>query len=472
MASVYQKRGTWYARVKDATGAWRALATKAANKTEARRLAQDLERRAERQRHGLDPLPSDATMSLGELCSWWLRERCPEASVDGERRRLELHVTRTALGDVPLAQVAPAALDGRLREMERDGAAPASVNKLRAVLHTVFARAIKAQLWTGANPVAAVETRRVPRRAYATLRAEEVPVLLPHVPDYWRGVFAAALYTGMRKGELFGLLKTDVDLPLRAILVARSYDRDTTKGGHADALPIALPLVPFLEAAMHSPGELVFPWPDGRMRTREADPQKILRTALARAGLVDGYEHTCRRCRARGTAHVERHGDASPRRCPVCGMTLWPRALPRPLRFHDLRHTTATLLLRAGVDPHRVQRIMRHHDLRTTLGTYGHLDVEDLRAAIATLPTDVGGSAPSVRTEDPRRAAVGNGLVTRLLPDDCEQKKEGPEIRVSPGTSGPYMERENGFEPSTLALARRCSTAELFPQKGCEGAAL
>lgn len=76
------------------------------------------------------------------------------------------------------------------------------MNKLRAVLHTVFSRAIKAQLWTGANPVAAVETRRVPRRAYATLRAEEVPVLLPHVPEDWRGVFAAALYTGMAVAAL------------------------------------------------------------------------------------------------------------------------------------------------------------------------------------------------------------------------------------------------------------------------------
>jgi hypothetical protein len=46
---------------------------------------------------------------------------------------------------------------------------------------------------------------------------------------------------------------------------------------------------------MRSPGDLVFPWPDGRMRTQETDPQKVLRTALARAGLVDGYEHTCRR---------------------------------------------------------------------------------------------------------------------------------------------------------------------------------
>src|SRR5512133_1421969 len=123
MASVYLKRGTWYARVKDATGAWRSLATKAASKTEARRLAEDIERRAERQRHGLEPLPGDSTMTLGELCAWWLRERCPAPSVEGERRRLDLHVTRTPLGDVPLAQVTPAALDGRLRDMERDGAA-------------------------------------------------------------------------------------------------------------------------------------------------------------------------------------------------------------------------------------------------------------------------------------------------------------------------------------------------------------
>ena len=103
-----------------------------------------------------------------------------------------------------------------------------------------------------------------------------------------------------------------------------------------------------------------------------------------------------------------------------------PRALPRPLRFHDRRHTTATLLLRAGVDPHRVQRIMRHRDLRTTLGTYGHLDVEDLRAAVATLPADVGGSAPSVPAgkprssfdfaQDERARATADRLVTRLLP--------------------------------------------------------
>jgi len=49
------------------------------------------------------------------------------------------------------------------------------------------------------------------------------------------------------------------------------------------------------------------------------------------------------------------------------------------MRFHDLRHTFATELLRQGVDVHR---LMRHSDVRVTTGTYSHLLVEDLRAAV------------------------------------------------------------------------------------------
>jgi integrase len=76
----------------------------------------------------------------------------------------------------------------------------------------------------------------------------------------------------MRKGELCGLRKRDVDLPSGTLTVARSYDRETTKGGHADVLPVPSPLKPYLETAMRSPGDLVFPGPDGRMRSVESDP--------------------------------------------------------------------------------------------------------------------------------------------------------------------------------------------------------
>src|SRR6266853_4240299 len=69
----------------------------------------------------------------------------------------------------------------------------------------------------------------------------------------------------------------------------------------------------------------------------------------------------------------------------MCGAKLWPKAIPRPMRFHDLRHTAATLMLRAGVDAHRVQRILRHASVTTTTGTYGHLALEDLRDAVSRI---------------------------------------------------------------------------------------
>jgi len=67
-------------------------------------------------------------------------------------------------------------------------------------------------------------------------------------------------------------------------------------------------------------------------------------------------------------------------------MKLWASPSVRQMRFHDLRHTTATLLLRGRVDAHRVQRVLRHRDIKTTTGIYGHLVVEDLREAINLLP--------------------------------------------------------------------------------------
>ena len=54
------------------------------------------------------------------------------------------------------------------------------------------------------------------------------------------------------------------------------------------------------------------------------------------------------------------------------------------VRFHDLRHTAASLLIQGGVDLYRVGAILGHSDTRTTR-RYAHLAVENLRQAVATL---------------------------------------------------------------------------------------
>src|SRR5260370_290187 len=128
-------------------------------------------------------------------------------------------------------------------------------------------------------------------------------------------LIAPTIYRGLRKGELLGLRKSDVDLRSRLLTVSRSYDRDTTKGGHADVIPIAAELVPYLERALaQSPSTLVFPVPDGSMMSEQIGLEHVLRRPLGRAGIVTGYEHVCQ---PKGCAHSEPAADSALRRCPI-----------------------------------------------------------------------------------------------------------------------------------------------------------
>src|SRR5438477_634854 len=155
----------------------------------------------------------------------------------------------------------------------------------------------------------------IPSTAQTKTEARRLAAELDCVPLAWRSFTATAIFAGLRKGELCGLQKADVDLDAAVITVRRSYDHETTKGGHADVVPIAPALGTYLRAAIdESSSELVFPWSDGSMRSPECDPEKVLRRALGRAGMVERYEHSCRRCKSRGTPHVEKHEDPALRR--------------------------------------------------------------------------------------------------------------------------------------------------------------
>jgi integrase len=168
--------------------------------------------------------------------------------------------------------------------------------------------------------------------------------------------------------------------PVASVAVRRSYDHETTKGGHADLIPLATPLRPYLaEAMLASRSEYVFPAADGSMRSEETKLQQILGRALGRAGMVQGYHHVCRR---KGCEHKEKTKDRALRHCPKCNMKLWPKGIPRPMRFHDLRGTTATLLARAGVGLVVAQRILRHSDPRLTANIYSRVDLSDLQAGV------------------------------------------------------------------------------------------
>jgi integrase len=144
---------------------------------------------------------------------------------------------------------------------------------------------------------------------------------------------------------------------------------------------------------------------------------------------------------------VEAQGDA-PRQCEEAGsgMRLWPSPVPRPVRFHDLRHTTATLLLKSGTPLGVVQRLLGHSDPSITAMTYGHLESEDARAhldrlSFAPAPAEPVAEVLQLAGERP------NGAGTRSAwPTGGPHRRRGPKQRprlspVSREESGPSISR-------------------------------
>lgn len=383
---VTQRGGVFYVKWRGADGIWRRRATTCRTRGEANKYFSELVTQAERQRRGLEARPIDIGMSLGGLCQWWLDNRCPKASRRRMKSLIGQHVRRTQLGALALNAVSARAIEAYYDDMERKEYAPRSINLVRLALCAVFTQAKRAGLWAGDSPAHATEPREVSRTPRPVLKPDEVALVISKVAPSWRNFFACAAYLGLRKGELCGVLKEHYDPIQRTLYVGRSYAAEMTKGKRVDYLPVTDRLAPFLEAALKTPGPHLFPGPKGKMRGEYAAPEDILRVALRRAGLVEGFLHKCRRCVRHGKkSEPIKAPDDEKRRCPKCGYTLWPVAIARPMRFHDIRHTAATHLLQAGVPVQHVQRILRHSSIATTVNTYGHLMTEDLRPALENL---------------------------------------------------------------------------------------
>ncbi len=382
-----EKRGdTWFIRYTDVGGRRRRRRTFARTEEQAYRLWLDLAHKIERQKLGLEPLSLNPEgWTLAKLMNWWLDTHSARTSShDRDRSYLTTHILSDGeLASLPLEHVTAGRIERFL--LSKTELKPKTLNHLRAYFSRAFAAAKDIEVWLGENPTARVKKRRVPRPTHAVLDVHEVPRLLAAANAPWREIFAVALYAGLRKGEIFGLRADDVDLAHDLLFVRRSHDRETTKSGRGRVVPIHPELRPHIEAALDARGSSVwlFPAEDGGQMNDRHKVGDRLAAALVRAGFIRAYTWKCRR---KGCGYAEVEVPTSEAHvCPRCAFQLWSVPLARKLRFHDLRHTAATLYLQAGADLHAVQRILGHSSPVITTKTYGHLDQKYIREQMLKL---------------------------------------------------------------------------------------
>ena len=268
------------------------------------------------------------------------------------RRGIELHIT-PRIGDIPLKKLTGRDLQwlykdlqehGRLREAQKGkqpGLSDSTIRGIHTMLHNALDRAVKERLIVR-NPADDCVPPKIPKHEMKILPPEQIKSYLTAAEQ--RGVlpmFYLELISGLRKGELVALQWSDLDIENKTISVSKQAGRnnagepDITRPKTENSIrKISIPqdAVELLiaEHQKHPSNPWMFPSPKTGEMYHPDSVVNIHKKILKDAGL----EH---------------------------------------LRFHDLRHTFATLALQNGVDVKTVSSMLGHFDAGFTLRTYTHV---------------------------------------------------------------------------------------------------
>jgi integrase len=221
--------------------------------------------------------------------------------------------------------------------------APGTINLIYTILKAIFRHAVSLR-YLKFSP--AVDAIRVPsgRKTGALgedniLTPQEIKQFLNATEPAYKALFILAIMTGLRRGEILGLKWSDIDFDNQVILVQRSVFNnefsDLKTNGSYRTIPMDNRLTAILMEhkinASANKLDLVFPRKDGRIMNGSYLSAKVLKRTLKKA------------------------------------------QINKPIRFHDLRHSFATLLIFQKEHMKIIQSLMGHSDIKTTMNTYGHV---------------------------------------------------------------------------------------------------
>lgn len=305
-----------------------------------------------------------AKQKVSDFFVWWLADvAAPRCSAKTHRTYsdlVRLHIA-PELGRLDVGKLSAPQVQSLLRKKERDGLSPRTVAHIRGVLRTALNDGVRMGM-LARNVAALTDSPRRHTIEREPFTAEEARALLAAAEsDRLAALYRLALTLGLRRGELLGLRWADVDLDAGRLRVARTLQRVNgeiaLKEPKTERSRRTLSLGPAAVAALRA------------HRDRQAWERKAAGDRWRDSGMV--FTTTI------GTT-------IDPDRLNKHYKALLARAGLREQRFHDLRHTAATLMLRDGLPVHEVSAVLGHSQTSTTLNVYAHvLPGAHVRAAAA-----------------------------------------------------------------------------------------
>jgi integrase len=263
------------------------------------------------------------------------------STVEAYAGRLERHVL-PRLVDRRLDEIEVDDILTLIGDLRKQGYSGTTIAVTLTPLSRLLTHAVRRGL-IETNPVSKLdrsERPRVSRQERPVLNPEEIGRLLEAAPPRYRTLLATAILSGLRQGELLGLHWRDVDFDNQLIHVRTALDRRRQ---------------------------------DVQPKTERAVRDVILMPALGEA--LRQHKRETRFDRPDDYVFTTRAG--TPHHAPNIGLRALKPALEKaglqPVRWHDLRHTFASLLIAGGANITFVSRQLGHTSSQITLGIYAHL---------------------------------------------------------------------------------------------------